>query len=48
MTLAKTNKYSKQMDKKDRTNHVFDTKLRFIMYGKHMLYLSLINSLHTR
>ncbi len=45
--IGQTNKYSKQIDKKTDHVHVFATKLHFIVYGKHILHLSLTDSLHT-
>ncbi len=36
---GQTNKYSKQKDTNDRLYSCFVTKLRFIMYGKHILSL---------
>ncbi len=35
---GQTNKHSKQKDKSTDLVHVFATKLRFIMYGKHIAY----------
>ncbi len=52
MTLAKQINIANKRIKTTDHIHVFATKLHFIMYGKHILYLSrslsLTDSLHTR